>query len=67
MSLQLLAATAGTRVQDDHSVCACVSDCGSIYHRNTGMCIIYQTAVSFVLLFTLRARSRANREQRQQE
>lgn len=51
------------------SVCVCmrVCACVCIHLWNTGLCIIYQTAVSFVLLFTLRARSCANREPGQQE
>lgn len=43
-----------------NSVSVCVSEYPM---RNTGWCIIYQTAVSFVLLFTLQARFGANREQ----
>lgn len=67
MSLQILSTVplgpkhARISVYVGARVCVCV------HLWNTGLCIIYQTAVSFVLLFTLRARSRANRDPSQRE
>ncbi len=70
-SLVPLNCTAGAWAHEDQracgSECVCVCVCVCIHLWNTGLCIIYQTAVSFVLLFTLQARSRANREPSQRE
>lgn len=71
MSLQILSTVplgpkhARISVYVGARVCVCV--CVRLHLWNTGLCIIYQTAVSFVLLFTLRARSRANRDPSQRE
>lgn len=65
MSLQFLSAV--PLGPECTSVCVWVGKSVCIHLGNTGLCIIYQTAVSFVLLFTLRARSCANRDPSQQE
>lgn len=65
MSLQILSAVPLGPECTRISVYVGASVCSHLW--NTGLCIIYQTAVSFVLLFTLRARSRANRDPSQQE
>lgn len=69
MSLQILSTVPLGPKHARISVCvgARVCVCVCLHLWNTGLCIIYQTAVSFVLPFTLRARSRANRDPSQRE
>lgn len=60
MRLRFLSSVPPGPERERSAVCApgaSVSVCERIHLGNTKLCIIYQTAVGFVLVFTLRDRS----------